>query len=692
MSFLKYKTRAGSSPERKPRVYFCCHPDDHGVYFDEITDELLGKTDCAIFYPEDPDVVRDEDYFFEFSQMQLFVMPVTTRLLTTKNPALDTDFAYAMEKHIPVLPLMQESGLDELFNAKCGDLQYLDKYKRDDTAISYDEKLEKYLSSVLIGDELAEKIRAAFDAYVFLSYRKIDRREANRLMRLIHKNDFCRDIAIWYDEFLTPGEDFNDSIKQALDKSELFVLAVTPNLLKKALDPNGEETDNYIVKNEYPMALQAKKPVFPAELVPTDKKELSRIFEGIPECSDANDEKAFSAELFNAVEKIAKKENDGSPEHNYFIGLAYLSGIDVEVDFEKALSLITFAANSGLVDAMTKLTEMYRGGIGVERAYEKAIEWQAIKVDALEKEYRKAPDPEKLHSLFSEIRLCGDWCNDIGVIGLAKRLYERALCLVEAEIRSKLEAGTVAILTTQDLVLGYNRLGDLCKAEGNVSQAKKYYEKSLEISSALDSETPMLPTKWEKWLNYSKLGDLCWSEDDISGAGKCYEKALEIALELVDETSNVEEKRNLSICFQKLGNIYITEKNIPKAKEYYEKSHEISLALAAETDTLEAYRDLSVSFEKLGDICERAGDIDGTRQYYGDMLEIRAAIASENPDVESFDSLGVAYYKMSLVDVENAEVFLQKALEIYEALHKACPSVKRYVEILDAIRSQINGD
>ena len=47
----------------------------------------------------------------------------------------------------------------------------------------------------------AEGTRHAFDAYIFLSYRKKDRRYANELMRLIHNNPECRDIAIWFDEF-----------------------------------------------------------------------------------------------------------------------------------------------------------------------------------------------------------------------------------------------------------------------------------------------------------------------------------------------------------------------------------------------------------------------------------------------------------------------------------------------------------
>ena len=62
--------------------------------------------------------------------------------------------------------LMQEEGLASLFNEKCGDLQYLDKNARDSTAISYEEKLQSFLTSTLVSDELAKKVRSAFDAYI----------------------------------------------------------------------------------------------------------------------------------------------------------------------------------------------------------------------------------------------------------------------------------------------------------------------------------------------------------------------------------------------------------------------------------------------------------------------------------------------------------------------------------------------
>ena len=66
---------------------------------------------------------------------------------------------------------------------------------------------------------MAKRVRAAFDAYIFLSYRKKDRKYANELMRLIHSNPECRDIAIWFDEFLTPGESFKENIEKILDRS-----------------------------------------------------------------------------------------------------------------------------------------------------------------------------------------------------------------------------------------------------------------------------------------------------------------------------------------------------------------------------------------------------------------------------------------------------------------------------------------
>jgi hypothetical protein len=115
---------------------------------------------------------------------------------------MDEDIPYAKTHNIPILPLMMECDIEDLYSSenKFGELQYLNPNSNNLTEISYAEKLKKYLDSILISDELVKRVRAAFDAYIFLSYRKKDRKYANELMRLIHSNPECRDIAIWFDD------------------------------------------------------------------------------------------------------------------------------------------------------------------------------------------------------------------------------------------------------------------------------------------------------------------------------------------------------------------------------------------------------------------------------------------------------------------------------------------------------------
>ena len=85
---------------------------------------------------------------------------MTRRYVYGDTFAHNTVFRHAMERHIPVLPILEEGGIERDFDKKCGNLQYLDP--------------------------------------------------------------FCRDIAIWYDEFLVPGEDFNDAIRAGKVYHELL--------------------------------------------------------------------------------------------------------------------------------------------------------------------------------------------------------------------------------------------------------------------------------------------------------------------------------------------------------------------------------------------------------------------------------------------------------------------------------------
>ena len=153
-----------ATPQGKQRIYFTCHPGDCN-FFDSVCDMIWKHhRDCAVFYDEDPDNPEDMDNFeSNIDCMQLIVIAVTRKFIYQETTA-NTVLKYAVKKHIPVLPVFKEPEIEMEFSRKFGDLQGLSPDSSDATQISFDEKLKKFLDSVLVGNELIEQIRAAFDA------------------------------------------------------------------------------------------------------------------------------------------------------------------------------------------------------------------------------------------------------------------------------------------------------------------------------------------------------------------------------------------------------------------------------------------------------------------------------------------------------------------------------------------------
>lgn len=216
---LIWKTKYDDEmPQGKQRVYFVCHPDDFDEYFRPVCELLFQYADCIVWYKQNFNELFDDSDLKQIDEMQLFVFPVTKKLLSDKNTALDAEINYAWKRNIPILPLAFENGLDKAFNEKYGDIQMLEMKDLNYIVIPFEDKLKRFLSSVLLGDKLTEQIRNAFEGFIFLSYRKKDREYAQKLMRLIHANDFARDFAIWYDDYLDPGEKFTDAIQLAMEQ------------------------------------------------------------------------------------------------------------------------------------------------------------------------------------------------------------------------------------------------------------------------------------------------------------------------------------------------------------------------------------------------------------------------------------------------------------------------------------------
>ena len=352
---ISIQTKDGSNPQYKSKFYVCLHPDDHAEHFSRVASELWGACDAALCYDAQPLTDAHDDTFLnDLQEMRLLVVVVTKRFLNEPSAARDAVLPFFISRHVPILPLMREDGLDARFGQVMGERQYLSISTQDTTALPYEYKLKRFIQTLLPDDDTIEQIRGAFRGHIFISYRKVDRAEARRLISTIRDNPIGRDAAIWYDEFLTPGEDFNQEIADAVCACDLFAMVLTPNTLLN---------HNYIIHTEYPFAQKQGKRVLPVECLPIDRTQLSTHFPNIPACIAADDTAALSSALENALPHRANDDYD--PRRDYLIGLAHLYGIGAEPNVTRAFSRIATAARAGLTEAHMKLADMHWNGDGV---------------------------------------------------------------------------------------------------------------------------------------------------------------------------------------------------------------------------------------------------------------------------------------------------------------------------------------
>ncbi len=520
-------------PDRRSNsnIWFCAHPEDMEEYFDSISNDILKKcekkhTDVAVWFDREPLEPYDEASLLSYlSQMRLVIVAITKKFLTEDNRARLVELKYAAENKKPILPLMLESGLDRLFDEVCGSIQYLAPFINDGTAISYGDKLSSFLSSIFIDDASKKRIENEFDTTIFLSYRKKDRAHAQELMEIIHRNDKFRDVAIWYDEFLTPGEDYNHSISDAIKKSRAFVMTVTPSILEKSVDKDGNLCENYIVSTEYPLAYTLEKPIIPYEIVHTGMR-IHTKFPDLPYYIPEGCIDELYKDLAFKLSDISLGAKRGDPEHDYLIGLAYLTGTCVEQNKDKGIALITSAAQNGHLEAMSRLSRIYALGDGVEKSDSKKLEWE-----------NKITDRYK--SLLDNAE------------SLSREQTERYL---DAYIRSILSSNHTMIFNELSLFI-----------EVRIKEVRALYDKLKDITP---KSNELLHTVYGIYSAYGALGK------DLKTKLMFSLRALDIAEEFVNADESRSNVFALSETLLTVSQIHLRNKNYQKAEEYCSRALE----------------------------------------------------------------------------------------------------------------------
>ena len=365
-----------SGSKKKIKIYLSYYKED----IEEakaLARRILEKNDAIIYfrdyelYPE----VDYEDLLRLISHLQVVVFCITDKYLSSpNNESYEKEFEYIKENNIPYLPIINSEELVNEYTKKFGDIQYLNINQNDVTAIGVDKKLQDYFNLYIIKDEEYLLAKSAFKYKIFLSYRKKDRVYALDIIDVIHSDENCRNIAIWYDEFLVTGDDFQRSINEKLGESAALLLVVTPNLINE---------ENYVKTVEYKYAYDHQMLVIPVIGKETDVEELKRQFIGIPELIKKEN---ASNKVDGSIER-EKSELDANA--NFALGIAYLFGVEVEINRKIALEYLLRAAVLNHYNALNFLAKIYRTGNGVVKNFDKAQDYEEKLLTLLRKRLNK---------------------------------------------------------------------------------------------------------------------------------------------------------------------------------------------------------------------------------------------------------------------------------------------------------------
>ncbi len=161
---MKFITKYGDSPFGKRRVYLTSHPDDFEKCFEKITGDIFKTHDCVIYYTEDMTEPLDEENLeTDLGSNNLFVVPVTYKLLSQPSRAMEVDIPYAKEHNIPILPILAEDNLEDMaaLPKNFGIRPLLTMFTGRPTVFSFEARLKEYLDAVLLDDATVKEIDAS---------------------------------------------------------------------------------------------------------------------------------------------------------------------------------------------------------------------------------------------------------------------------------------------------------------------------------------------------------------------------------------------------------------------------------------------------------------------------------------------------------------------------------------------------
>lgn len=331
----------------------------------QIIQIIRDQVNCLILAPDPENALWSEEDLRLLQEFTLAVIAVSSRLLRSEQENTHKLIWALRESKVLLLPILLDSIDLSAYSQLFGDLQYLDFQPDFLKRQNFESRMRSYLQSVILEPSLLEKIRSSFHSYIFVSYRKKDWAYAQDFLDFVQSLECTWDVGVWYDDFLMPGEDFSQQIFDQMKRSELITLLVTPKLEEK----------NYISEYEYPAAVQYRKKIIPVQMEPANTDVLKLLYAGFPPVfSLQSDDLRESLQSLFENPKTQSQEPQ-NPQKLFYLGLAYLRGVDTKRNPARAIPLLNQAAEKGVDQALLVLSDIYLYGDGVPVDPRKGVEF-----------------------------------------------------------------------------------------------------------------------------------------------------------------------------------------------------------------------------------------------------------------------------------------------------------------------------
>lgn len=198
---------------------------------------------------------------------------------------------------------------------------------------------------------------------------------------------------------------------------------------------------------------------------------------------------------------------------------------------------------------------------------------------------------------------------------------------------------------------------------GHLSKAIELREKAATIYQALKEE-------YNYGICLERLGKIYFAQGKITIAKEYREKTVALDEKCYEANPTDEAiKRNLAVAYEKLGNIYEIEKKYDIARNFYQKIIDLLEPLyQANNISIDSKDILSAAYQDIGIIYEQTKDLDNALIFYQKFNQLVEEIYQINPTESIKNGLAISYFKIGKIFY--LKKTYQEALPFYEKHHQ----------------------